>query len=71
MKGCAVDIPSVAQRRAPFPTEQEEAHEDLLAAARAALRYLNDADAHLPEGYALGGEGRLRAKLRRAIRRAS
>jgi len=71
MKGCAVDIPSVAQRCAPFPVEQEEGYEDLMAAARAALRYLNDADAHLPKGHALGREGRLRAKLRRTVRRAS
>ncbi len=65
-----MDNPSVAQTPAPnTPTEQEEAHEELLAAARAALRYLNDADAHLPEGYSLGNEARIREQLCRAIRR--
>ena len=65
-----MDTPSVAQSPAPdTPTEQEEAHEELLAAATAALRYLDDADAHLPEGYSLGNEARVRKQLRRAIRR--
>jgi hypothetical protein len=43
----------------------------LLDAARAALKYLDDLDRHAPEGYGLGGEGRIRRQLREAVRRCS
>lgn len=43
---------------------------EILEAARSALRLLDLMDAHAPEGFAFGGEGRVRRQLREAIRRA-
>ncbi len=60
---------SLARSPRTFTTEQEEAHDELLEAAKAALRYLDDLDRHAPEGYCRGNEGRVRAQLRKAIRR--
>jgi len=65
---CAVDNPSVAQSPALSIPED---HAKLLEAARAALRYLDDLDRHAPEGFCMGGEGRVRKQLREAVRRCS
>ncbi len=46
-------------------------HERLLDAARAALALLDRMDTHLPEGYSLGGEGKVRRMLREAVRSCS
>jgi hypothetical protein len=43
----------------------------LLEAVQAALRLLDRIDAHAPEGFAFGGEAKVRRQLRRAIRLAS
>ncbi len=43
---------------------------ELLEAAEASLRLLDWMDAHMPEGLAFGGEGKVRRQLREAIRRA-
>ena len=62
---------SLARSPRTVTTEHEEAHDELLEAAKAALRHLNDLDRHAPEGYCLGNEGRVRKQLRQAIRLAS
>ncbi len=57
-------IPATASRRAQDPREA------LVDAAREALLLLERIDAHAPEGLAFGGEGRVRRRLREALRRA-
>jgi hypothetical protein len=66
-----VTQPSLARSAPTGTTEQDEAHHELLAAARAALKYLDDLDAHAPEGVHFGGESKIRRQLRRAIARAA
>ena len=60
---------SLARSAPTGTTEQDEAHDDLLEAAKAALKWLDAFDEHAPEGFAFGGEARVRRQLRRAIRR--
>ena len=43
----------------------------LLGAARSALDLLDRIDKHAPEGFCMGGEGRVRKQLREAVRRCS
>ena len=62
---------SLARSAQTGTTEQDEAHGELLAAARAALEYLDDLDANAPEGMRFGGEQRVRRQLRRAFARAA
>ena len=52
-------------------TTDEEAHAELLAAAKTALRWFGDYDEHCPSEFVFGGEGRVRRQLRRAIARAA
>ena len=59
---------SLAQDPAPL-TPDPEAHDELLAAARAALAWFERFDEHAPEGLAFGGEAMVRRQLRKAIRR--
>lgn len=56
----------------PPPAVGTEELEKLLEAARAALKYLDDLDRHGPADLPrLGGEGRIRRRLRDAIRLCS
>jgi hypothetical protein len=65
-----VDEVRIAQAPAPItPTEQEEAHEELLTAAGAALAWFESFDEQAPSDLRFGGEARIRTRLRRAIRR--
>jgi hypothetical protein len=63
-----VDTDRIAQAPAPITPED---HARLLEAVQAALRLLDRIDAHAPEGFAFGGEAKVRRQLRRAIRLAS
>jgi hypothetical protein len=63
-----VDTDRIAQVPAPITAED---HSRLLEAAQAALRLLDRINAHAPEGFAFGGEAKVRRQLRRAIRLAS
>ncbi len=60
---------SLARPPRPVTTEQQEAHDELLEAAKAALTLLDALDQHAPDGWHLGGEAEVRGQLRRAIRR--
>jgi hypothetical protein len=63
-----VDTDRIAQAPAPITPED---HARLLEAAQAVLRLLDRMDEHAPEGFAFGGEARVRRQLRQAIRLAS
>jgi hypothetical protein len=65
-----VTTESLAQHRLETEAPTPEDHARLLEAAKAALRYLDDLDAHAPEGFHFGGEAKVRRQLRRAIRAA-
>jgi hypothetical protein len=69
-KEATVDASSVAQERAPT-TEQEQAHERLLEAAREALAWLRRFERHAPQGARFGGEATVTRRLAEAIRLAS
>ncbi len=56
---------------APPPGITPEDAAALLEAARSALDLLDRMDAHAPEGLAFGGEGKVRRRLRDAVRRCS
>jgi hypothetical protein len=60
---------SLARPPRPVTTEQQEAHDELLKAAKAALRWLDALDQHAPDGWHFGGEAKIRRQLRRAIGR--
>jgi hypothetical protein len=55
----------------PIPGITPQDHERLLTAARDALALLDRMDAHAPEGLSFGGEGKVRRRLREAVRRCS
>ena len=60
---------SLARSPRTVTTEQEEAHDELLVAAKAALRWFELYDEHAPDGWSFGGEAKVRRQLRRAIKR--
>ena len=63
--------PSLARKSAPITPVDPEDHALLLAAADAALGWLDAFDRHAPKGFAFGGEQRVRRQLRQAIRRCA
>jgi hypothetical protein len=65
-----VTTESLPQHLRETERRDPEDHARLLEAAKAALRYLDDLDAHAPEGFHFGGEAKIRRQLRQAIRAA-
>ena len=63
--------PSLAPSAPTGTTEQDEAQDELLAAARAALAWFQRFDEHAPAGMHFGGEAKIRRQLRRAVARAA
>jgi hypothetical protein len=65
-----VDGQILTQSRAPS-TDQEEAHRLLMDACREALAWFDRFARHAPAELEIGGEGRIRRRLREAVRLAS
>jgi hypothetical protein len=60
---------SLARSPRTVTTEQEEAHHELLEAAKSALSWFDLYDEHAPDDWIFGGEAKVRRQLRRAIKR--
>jgi hypothetical protein len=64
-----VDVPSVAAGDPIAYAARRQAEEELLEAAKFAVRWFREREQHAPPESAFGGEAEVEARLKRAIRR--